>query len=216
MRSAEAIDRLSKTRLSKHFLLRDFLFSAEAAAAGQTNMPENWDQVIKAGRELCERVLEPLIQQFGPLSITFGYQSRPLIDRQWTRVQRERHALSSAPHQWDRGTFGTSVYARVDILPLCVDEGAITKCAYGRWAMYNLDIDLLMQWTRSNVFCVTIGPQPRRVWLEWGRPSLGEPRQTVFMGSEYWTARYPLLPQHERPRFGPSSTKGKLQWITAA
>ena len=81
--------------------------------------------------------------------------------------------------------------------------------------MHALDIDLLMQWKRSNVYCITVSPKPRRVWLEWGSRRLGEPRQEVFMGTEYWTRQYPLLPPQERPRFGPSCTGGELQWRRA-
>ena len=78
--------------------------------------------------------------------------------------------------------------------------------------MHNLDVDLLMQWTRSNVYCISISPRPRRVWLEWGSAKFGEPRQRVFMGAQYWREVYPHLPANERPKFGPSRTGGSMQW----
>jgi hypothetical protein len=78
--------------------------------------------------------------------------------------------------------------------------------------MHHLDIDLLMQWTRSNVFCITISPKPRRVWLEWGDAKKGEPKQTTFMGAEYWQRVYPTLAEKDRPKFGPSCTGGAMQW----
>ena len=211
-RDVRAIDTLARTRLSQHFLLRDFLFSSHAAAMGASNLPEDPRVAIRAGRQLCEQVLEPILKEFGHFAITYGYQSREVTEANWPPARRRVDRLSSTPHQWDRRTFGEEVYARVDILPFAVEDGTATKRQFGHWLMHNLDIDLLMQWTRSNVACITISPRPRRVWMEWGRPSLGERRQTVHMGTEYWQGIYPGLPESQRPRFAPSSTAGKIQW----
>ena len=78
--------------------------------------------------------------------------------------------------------------------------------------MHNLDIDLCMTWTRSNVFCLTISPRPRRCWVQWGRPSLGEAKQETFFGVDYWQRVYPGLPVDQRPKFAPSCTGGRLNW----
>jgi hypothetical protein len=122
----------------------------------------------------------------------------------------------SSPHCWDKkGLWGDHVYSRVDILPFCVEDGEVTKQEFGHWLMHHLDIDLVMQWTRSNVACITISPAPRRVWLMWGRASQGEPRRTVFMGSDYWTNIYPTLPLHMRPKFAPSATEGSINWAAS-
>jgi hypothetical protein len=125
-------------------------------------------------------------------------------------------ARSSSPHQWDRGTFDREVYARVDILPFDVEDKNLCKQEFGHWLMHNLDIDLLMQWSRSNVYCITISPKPRRVWLEWGSVKLGEPRQKIFMGAHYWQRIFPSLPTHARPKYAPSCTGGAIQWRTPA
>lgn len=209
---AARYDRLSRTRLSKNFILRDFLFCAESAAQGLNNFPENPATVIDAGRALCERLLEPLLAQFGHFAITYGYQSRESMDLALSRTSRLTSPHSSSPHHWDRGTFGEQVYARVDILPFCVEDGEITKHAFGWWLMHNLDVDLCMTWTRSNVFCLTIAPRPRRCWLQWGRPSLGEPKQRALMGVDYWQKVFPHLPVDQRPKFAPSSTGGHMHW----
>ena len=203
---------LSRVRLSKNFILREFLFSTECAALGLTNFPEDTDMVIRAGQALCEKVLEPVLAKWGRFILTFGYQSREGIEYGMSKAKREANLRSSNPHQWDRGTFGKELYARVDILPFCVEDGEATKHEFGHWLMHNADIDLCMCWTRSNVFCITISPKPRRVWLQWGNPKLGEPKQEVFMGADYWQRIYPTLPKHERPKFAPSCTGGSLQW----
>jgi hypothetical protein len=204
----EAYEALSRVRLSKNFILRDFLFSIDSASLRLTNYPEHPELVIAAGRALCEQLLEPILQRFGRFAITFGYQSREGVEADDPTLSH----TASCPHCWDRQTWGNDVYARVDILPFCVEDGETSKQEFAEWIMHNLDVDLLMQWTRSNVFCLTISPRPRRVWLEWGDSSLGQRRQTRFMGAHYWQRIYPHLPEAERPKFGPSCTGGSIRW----
>lgn len=209
---ARDLDAFSRIRLSRNFLMRDFLYSSNAAARGIPNIPEKPEVAVRAGRALCERVLEPLRGKFGNFAITFGYQCREALERCLPVSSQKLGPTSSNPHQWDRGTFGDDIYARVDVLPYAVEDGAVSKEEVGRWLMYELDIDLLMQWSRSNVFCITIGPKPRRVWLKWGDSSRGEPRRTVFMGADFWQRQYPNLSAEQRPRFGPSHTGGSIRW----
>ena len=209
-------DALARTRLSRNFVLRDFLFCSYSAANGLSNFPENPHAVIDAGRALCERILEPTLAQFGRFAITYGYQSRQSLDNELASTGKTVPRHSSSPHHWDRQTFGGEVYARVDILPFCVEDGEVTKHTYGHWLMHNLDVDLCMTWTRSNVFCLTISPRPRRCWIQWGRPSLGEPKQETVMGADYWLRIYPGLPPSERPRYAPSCTGGAMHWRASA
>ncbi len=213
--SPTAIDRLGRSRLSANFILRDFLFCASSAARGLSNFPEDPQAVIRAGRVLCEKLLEPILAEFGRFAITYGYQSRESIEQDMAGLAKAYTRHSSCPHQWDRGTFGDAAYARVDILPFCVEDGHVSKRDFGRWVMHNVDIDLCMTWKRSNVFCLTVGPIPRRCWVEWGRPGLGEPKQEVLMGADYWQRVYPSLPDAERPKYGPSATKGSMRWGAA-
>ncbi len=168
--------------------------------------------MIRAGTSICQQVLEPILEKFGRFAITFGYQSREAIEARWSPLRKQQEHRRSCPHQWDRGTFGKQVYARVDILPFCVEDRITSKREFGHWVMHHLDIDLLMHWTRSSVFCITISPRPRRVWIEWGDVKRGEPAQTRLMGTDYWQHVYPSLPKRQRPKYGPSCTGGNLQW----
>lgn len=215
LNSKRDYETLARTRLSQNFILRDFQFSTEAASLGHSNYPsDNVDQVIASGRKLCAQLLEPILEQFGRFAITFGYQSRETIEHGWAPEERSVKKHSSSPHQWDRGTFGTDIYCRVDILPFCVEDGLVTKEDFARWCMMNLDIDLLMQWRRSNVFCITISPKPRRVWLEWMPSGQGEngSNKIEHMGLDYWQNRFPVLSDDEKPKFSPSATNGQMYW----
>jgi hypothetical protein len=68
-------DELARTRLSKHFFLRDFLFSEIAAVHGLNNMPDDTDLAVAAGTQLCEKVLEPIQQAWGRIHIRSAYRS---------------------------------------------------------------------------------------------------------------------------------------------
>lgn len=178
---------------------------------GLSNFPEHPELVIVAGRALCHKILEPVLAHFGRPAITFGYMCRQAIEAGMP-VSERSSPRSSSPHMWDRRSFGDEIYSRIDILPFCVEDRVVSRHDFGHWLMHHCDVDLLMQWTRSNVYCITISPKPRRVWLEWGNPKNGEPRQRMFMGADYWQNIYPNLPEHERPKFAPSCTGGSMQW----
>lgn len=212
----ERYEKLCLTRLSKNFILRDLMFSTEAAVAGHSNFPsDNVEQVIESGKVLSERVLEPILAQFGRFAITFGYQCRETMERTWSEEKRHADRHSSSPHHWDRGgRFGSDCYSRVDILPFCVEDSEVTKYDFARWCMMNLDLDLLMCWERANIFCITISPKPRRVWLEWVPMGQGEngSNKIEHMGWDFWENQYPLLPPDQCPRFHPSETQGRMNW----
>lgn len=210
---AKEFANVNLTRLSKNFILRDLLYSTEAALMGLPNLPEDTDMVIRAGKALCEKVLEPVTEHFGRPAITFGYMCREAIEAGMSDAQR-KNPRSSSPHQFDRGTFGDEVYARLDLLPFCVEDGLVRKHEFGLWLMTNCDIDLLQQWSHSNIFCITISPRPRRVWHEWTARGKGDDgsNRIEYMGVKFWQEVYPTLPEHQRPKFAPSCSGGAMQW----
>jgi len=77
--------------LSKHFTLGEFIESASAKAHGIANVPPK--ETDEFASEFCERILEPIRDQWGPVVITSGYRSPALntlvngvpdSDHQWT------------------------------------------------------------------------------------------------------------------------------------
>ena len=67
--SYSALEDLGRVRLSRHFFLRDFLYSEIGSFHGVPNLPEDPDLAIAAGTRLCEELLDPLTETFGPLHI---------------------------------------------------------------------------------------------------------------------------------------------------
>jgi hypothetical protein len=70
-----ALDTFARIKLSKSFFMRDFLFSETAAALGLSNLPKDKDLAVKAGKGLCENVLEPLQDVWGRIHVRSAYRS---------------------------------------------------------------------------------------------------------------------------------------------
>ena len=79
--SVTTLTEFGRTRLSKTFFMRDFLFSDIAAIHGLSNIPDDPELAIAAGTRLCTDVLEPLQDVFGRLAVRAAYRSREV---NWT------------------------------------------------------------------------------------------------------------------------------------
>ena len=85
-----ALEDLGRIRLSRHYFMRDFLYSEVAAAHGFANVPDDAELAIKAGRGLCENLLEPLRSVFGHVTIRSRVPER---QRQRLRGQAREDGL---------------------------------------------------------------------------------------------------------------------------
>jgi hypothetical protein len=74
-RSVQWLTGFGRTRLSKNFFMRDFLFSDIATVHGFSNIPDDPELAITAGTKLCEELLEPLHDTFGHIAIRSAYRS---------------------------------------------------------------------------------------------------------------------------------------------
>ena len=74
-RSIKALEELGRVRLSPNFFMRDFLHSEIASFHGMSNIPDDPDLAIAAGRRLCEDCLEPMWERFGRISIRSAFRS---------------------------------------------------------------------------------------------------------------------------------------------
>lgn len=103
-RSYPGLEELGRVRLSRHFFLRDFLHSEIAAVHGIANVPDDPDLAIAAGRRLCQDLLEPIVETFGPIHVRSALRSAELNAR-GARLKPQRcasNARSAAGHIWDR------------------------------------------------------------------------------------------------------------------
>lgn len=101
--SLDLLEWLGKTRLSRHFFARDFLYSEIGSFYGLPNLPENVDLFMAAGRAFCENLADPLVETFGPVAMRSAYRS-PLVNKFGNdhKLKCARNEANHAGHIWDR------------------------------------------------------------------------------------------------------------------
>lgn len=97
------LDEFARTRLSNSFFMRDFLFSETAATLGLLNLPSDKALAIKAGKGLCENVLEPIQQVWGRIHIRSAFRSEEVNQAGCDlKANCASNAANYAGHIWDK------------------------------------------------------------------------------------------------------------------
>ena len=87
-------------RLSDHFLLSDFMGNHSVYTKGYKNIFVDPDgNKLYEAKHLCETLLEPLLQQYGPISISYGYISPELSKK----IVTYQDPTKPSYHRWDKG-----------------------------------------------------------------------------------------------------------------
>jgi hypothetical protein len=163
MRAAEAFGRI---RLSPSFFMREFLYSEVANVHGLTNLPDDPELCIAAGRALCEGLLEPLQATFGRISIRSAYRS-PSVNA----FCNERYAAcgsnerNRARHIWDQRSANGGMGAMSSIaIPWLVDrlERGTTWQAMAWWIHDHLPYSELQFFPRLAAFNISWHELPER------------------------------------------------------
>lgn len=120
-----SLETFGRTRLSRHFFMRDFLYSEISGYHGIPNVPDKPDLAIENGRAFCSALLDPLEETFGRIAVRSGYRSRALND------YGNRHALNCAAsdnpiecHVWDRGEGQAAIAGASIVIPWFADHYA--------------------------------------------------------------------------------------------
>ncbi|SMQ72365.1 hypothetical protein SAMN06295905_2103 [Devosia lucknowensis] len=178
-RSVRALEAFSRVRLSKSFFMRDFLYSEIAAINGFTNLPDDPDLAIAAGRRLCEELLEPLQARLGRISIRSAYRS-PEVNRfgNENRLNCASNEKNLAHHIWDRrdaaGRMGATACVIVNrFIPYYERTGDWEALAW--WIHDHLPYSAMeffpkfaafnLQWREEPVRQIYSMIPPRRGWL---------------------------------------------------
>ena len=96
------LEKLGRVRLSRHFFLRDFLYSEIGSFHGLPNLPDDPDLMIAAGTRLATDLLDPLVETFGPIAVRGSYRG-PQVNA-FGNVKGFNcavNATSYAGHIWD-------------------------------------------------------------------------------------------------------------------
>ena len=96
------LETLGRVRLSKHFWMRDFLYSEIGNFHQIQNIPDAPDLAIDRGRALCTTLLDPLQETFGRIFLRSGFRSAALNsfgNAHKLNCARNTHPLEC--HIWD-------------------------------------------------------------------------------------------------------------------
>ncbi len=99
-----SLETLGRVKLSKHFYMRDFLYSEIGNFHRVQNLPRDPDLAIANGTQLCTQLLDPLEETFGRLAIRSGYRS-PELNRfgNENKLNCARNDNPIECHIWDWG-----------------------------------------------------------------------------------------------------------------
>ena len=162
--SVRTLEEFGRIRLSRHFFMRDFLYSDIAVIEGMKNLPDDPDLAIMAGRALCEHLLEPLQATFGRIAIRSAYRS-PEVNDFGKRVFKSCAADNRASHIWDErsddGGMGACASIVVPWLVDRLDEG-VTWQAMAWWIHDNLPYSSLQFFPKLAAFNIAWHEQPKR------------------------------------------------------
>lgn len=148
----------TETRLSEHFLLSDFLGCHSVYLHGYANPFVGGYAALEEGKHLCETLLEPIMAEYGPLSISYGYVSPELSKK----IVKYMDPNAPSYHRWDKG-------AAADI---CVH--AYVKHHAPIYLAHEIDENLpysrMITYSESPFICVASqlseGDKPRRAFYE--------------------------------------------------
>jgi hypothetical protein len=163
--SYEQLENLGRVRLSRHFFMRDFLHSEIAAWHQMRNVPDDPEAAIEVGRQLCERLLEPLQTTFGRLHVRSGYRS-PTVNEFGNRnaLNCASNEANFAGHIWDRPNDRGRGATACIVVPWLVDYiergGRWTDMAW--WIHDHLPYSSLYFFPKLAAFNISWHEQPLR------------------------------------------------------
>jgi hypothetical protein len=149
-------DRPQNVRVGKHFMLSDFLYSETAVEKGIINFPPFDGMEVESLRGLCAAILDPVVEQFGALSITYGYSCPELHRRIYPNRPLGIHNCV-APGASTHGAAADILVHSMQDKPREVLLWIKATCAYDRLILY----------PGSSIVCTAWANRPRRHAKEW-------------------------------------------------
>jgi hypothetical protein len=124
-RSIWSLETLGRVRLSRHFYMREFLYSEIANFHGLQNIPDHPGLAVENGRAFCTALLDPLEDSFGRVAVRSGYRSAAV--NRFGNEHRLNCARNDNPlecHIWDRADGSAAVAGATIVLPWFADHYA--------------------------------------------------------------------------------------------
>ncbi|MBD3662767.1 hypothetical protein H9Q16_02420 [Sulfitobacter sp. TSTF-M16] len=120
-----SLETFGRQRLSKHFFMRDFMYSEINGFHGVPNVPETPDLVLENGRAFCTELLDPLEETFGRVAVRSGYRA-PDLNRYGNenKLNCARNGNPLECHIWDRAAGAEAIAGASIVIPWFADRYA--------------------------------------------------------------------------------------------
>ncbi|NRB24582.1 MAG: hypothetical protein HRU42_13085 [Shewanella sp.] len=145
---------------SRHFNYQDLIECSDTARLGKvTNIPVQ-DQTFDALQQLAVHLLDPIVDQFGPITLTYGFCS-PELSRAITHNHNPHIAPNLDQHTChelnSKGKLictrlGAAVDFKVDYMAGRMDEVIV-------WIAENLEFDRIYYYGKSRPLHISYGPE---------------------------------------------------------
>lgn len=100
--TVNALEELGRIQLSKSFFMREFLYSEISQVECISNIPDDPDLAILAGKNLCKNVLEPIQDALGRISVRSAFRSCEVNSKgSETKENCSTNDKNYAEHIWD-------------------------------------------------------------------------------------------------------------------
>ncbi len=197
--SVRTAEDFGRVRLSHSFFMRDFLHSEIANIHRMTNLPDDPDLAIAAGRELCGQLLEPLQATFGRLAIRSAYRS-PQVNAFGCKHYRScgSNEHNRARHIWDQRSGDGGMGAMTSIvIPWLIDrlDKGVTWQAMAWWIHDHLPYSELQFFPKLAAFNIGWHEIPKRRITSFAKPRglLTKPGMSNHDGDH--SEEYPGFPE---------------------
>lgn len=181
--SVRGLEALGRERLSRHFFMRDFLYSEIGNFVGIQNIPANPNLVLHTGRKLATELLDPLVETFGPIAVRSAYRSAEV------NGYGAEHGLgcasneaNRASHIWDqRDAEGRCGACASIVIPWFADQydNGRDWLDLAWWLFDYLDFHAITFFPKRAAFNLTWRKQPEKRISSW----IGSNR-TVFRAND--------------------------------
>lgn len=122
-RSMWSLETLGRVRLSRHFYMRDFLYSEISNFHEIANIPDDPDLALDGGRQFCETILEPLVETFGPIAVRSGYRSAAVNGfGNANKLNCSHNDNPMEMHIWDHHTGDAQIAGATVVIPWFADR----------------------------------------------------------------------------------------------
>lgn len=190
--SLPTLEKLGREQLSRHFFMRNFLYSEIGAFHGIRNIPEDPNLAVEAGRALAQALLEPLVETFGPIEVRSAYRAPEVNDFGANNgLNCASNEANRASHIWDRrdadGNLGACSSVVIPWFARRYEAGRDWK-ELAWWLYDHLDFHAIKFFPKRAAFNLTWRENPERKISTW----IGPTRVLLKAGEE------PLLSLEER------------------